>query len=161
MKRSPRCIRAAYISPIYSKEVAAPRRAVQPARLSCRFLQEWAEELFNLASNLLVQNMAREDCLEKAYVISSHTHTHAHTYTYIVIPTKLTVNEKIRSARHKKTRLSLFCINTMSDKKQIIRFLIEEIQKWMWTVCYSHKGSHSHGRSAFHNHTSLPGSGGG
>uniref|UniRef100_A0AAQ5XGJ0 1-phosphatidylinositol 4,5-bisphosphate phosphodiesterase n=1 Tax=Amphiprion ocellaris TaxID=80972 RepID=A0AAQ5XGJ0_AMPOC len=30
-------------------------------------LQEWAEELFNLASNLLVQNMSREACLEKAY----------------------------------------------------------------------------------------------
>ncbi|XP_035764578.1 1-phosphatidylinositol 4,5-bisphosphate phosphodiesterase beta-1 [Neolamprologus brichardi] len=29
--------------------------------------QEWAEELFNLASNLLVQNMSREACLEKAY----------------------------------------------------------------------------------------------
>ncbi|XP_074541137.1 1-phosphatidylinositol 4,5-bisphosphate phosphodiesterase beta-1 isoform X1 [Halichoeres trimaculatus] len=30
--------------------------------------KEWAEELFNLASNLLVQNMSREACLEKAYV---------------------------------------------------------------------------------------------
>uniref|UniRef100_A0A671TXR6 Phosphoinositide phospholipase C n=1 Tax=Sparus aurata TaxID=8175 RepID=A0A671TXR6_SPAAU len=40
--------------------------------------KEWAEELFKLASNLLVQNMSREDCLEKAYV---HTHTHTHTYT--------------------------------------------------------------------------------
>ncbi|XP_039857993.1 1-phosphatidylinositol 4,5-bisphosphate phosphodiesterase beta-1-like [Simochromis diagramma] len=29
--------------------------------------KEWAEELFNLASNLLVQNMSREACLEKAY----------------------------------------------------------------------------------------------
>uniref|UniRef100_A0A671TXM1 1-phosphatidylinositol 4,5-bisphosphate phosphodiesterase n=1 Tax=Sparus aurata TaxID=8175 RepID=A0A671TXM1_SPAAU len=29
--------------------------------------KEWAEELFKLASNLLVQNMSREDCLEKAY----------------------------------------------------------------------------------------------
>ncbi|KAF3849649.1 hypothetical protein F7725_019368 [Dissostichus mawsoni] len=29
--------------------------------------KEWAEELFNLASNLFVQNMSREDCLEKAY----------------------------------------------------------------------------------------------
>ncbi|KAK7907215.1 hypothetical protein WMY93_015827 [Mugilogobius chulae] len=28
--------------------------------------KEWAEELFKLASNLLVQNTAREDCLEKA-----------------------------------------------------------------------------------------------
>ncbi|KAI9528154.1 hypothetical protein NQZ68_023134 [Dissostichus eleginoides] len=28
--------------------------------------KEWAEELFNLASNLFVQNMSREDCLEKA-----------------------------------------------------------------------------------------------
>uniref|UniRef100_A0A671TXT1 Phosphoinositide phospholipase C n=1 Tax=Sparus aurata TaxID=8175 RepID=A0A671TXT1_SPAAU len=41
-------------------------------------VSEWAEELFKLASNLLVQNMSREDCLEKAYV---HTHTHTHTYT--------------------------------------------------------------------------------
>uniref|UniRef100_A0A8C5GJJ6 Phosphoinositide phospholipase C n=1 Tax=Gouania willdenowi TaxID=441366 RepID=A0A8C5GJJ6_GOUWI len=31
--------------------------------------KEWAEELFHLASNLLVQNMSREACLEKAYVI--------------------------------------------------------------------------------------------
>ncbi|KAI3364430.1 hypothetical protein L3Q82_011219 [Scortum barcoo] len=30
--------------------------------------KEWAEELFSLASNLLVQNMSREACLEKAYV---------------------------------------------------------------------------------------------
>ncbi|CAL8313311.1 unnamed protein product [Lota lota] len=30
--------------------------------------KEWAEELFNLASNLLAQNMSREACLEKAYV---------------------------------------------------------------------------------------------
>ncbi|KAM8726660.1 1-phosphatidylinositol 4,5-bisphosphate phosphodiesterase beta-1 isoform 4-T5 [Acanthopagrus schlegelii] len=30
--------------------------------------KEWAEELFKLASNLLVQNMSREDCLEKAYI---------------------------------------------------------------------------------------------
>nr|XP_046229986.1 1-phosphatidylinositol 4,5-bisphosphate phosphodiesterase beta-1 isoform X1 [Scatophagus argus] len=29
--------------------------------------KEWAEELFNLASNLLVQNLSREACLEKAY----------------------------------------------------------------------------------------------
>uniref|UniRef100_A0A7N8WQ42 1-phosphatidylinositol 4,5-bisphosphate phosphodiesterase n=1 Tax=Mastacembelus armatus TaxID=205130 RepID=A0A7N8WQ42_9TELE len=29
--------------------------------------KEWAEELFNLASNLLVQNTSREACLEKAY----------------------------------------------------------------------------------------------
>ncbi|KAM7368140.1 hypothetical protein PAMP_014387 [Pampus punctatissimus] len=29
--------------------------------------KEWAEELFSLASNLLVQNMSREACLEKAY----------------------------------------------------------------------------------------------
>uniref|UniRef100_A0A3Q2QYB0 Phosphoinositide phospholipase C n=1 Tax=Fundulus heteroclitus TaxID=8078 RepID=A0A3Q2QYB0_FUNHE len=29
--------------------------------------KEWAEELFNLASNLLAQNMSREACLEKAY----------------------------------------------------------------------------------------------
>lgn len=29
--------------------------------------KEWAEALFSLASNLLVQNMSREDCLEKAY----------------------------------------------------------------------------------------------
>nr|ACI25594.1 phospholipase C-beta 1 [Paralichthys olivaceus] len=29
--------------------------------------KEWAEELFNLASNLFVQNMSREACLEKAY----------------------------------------------------------------------------------------------
>uniref|UniRef100_A0A8C5GK89 1-phosphatidylinositol 4,5-bisphosphate phosphodiesterase n=1 Tax=Gouania willdenowi TaxID=441366 RepID=A0A8C5GK89_GOUWI len=29
--------------------------------------KEWAEELFHLASNLLVQNMSREACLEKAY----------------------------------------------------------------------------------------------
>ncbi|KAJ4928963.1 hypothetical protein JOQ06_004585, partial [Pogonophryne albipinna] len=29
--------------------------------------KEWAEELFNLASNLFVQNMSREDCLEKVY----------------------------------------------------------------------------------------------
>uniref|UniRef100_A0A665V624 1-phosphatidylinositol 4,5-bisphosphate phosphodiesterase n=1 Tax=Echeneis naucrates TaxID=173247 RepID=A0A665V624_ECHNA len=29
--------------------------------------KEWAEELFNLASNLLLQNMSREACLEKAY----------------------------------------------------------------------------------------------
>uniref|UniRef100_A0A8D3DJ08 Phosphoinositide phospholipase C n=1 Tax=Scophthalmus maximus TaxID=52904 RepID=A0A8D3DJ08_SCOMX len=29
--------------------------------------KEWAEELFNLASNLMVQNMSREACLEKAY----------------------------------------------------------------------------------------------
>ncbi|KAM9355316.1 1-phosphatidylinositol 4,5-bisphosphate phosphodiesterase beta-1 [Pholidichthys leucotaenia] len=29
--------------------------------------KEWAEELFNLTSNLLVQNMSREACLEKAY----------------------------------------------------------------------------------------------
>ncbi|TNN25918.1 1-phosphatidylinositol 4,5-bisphosphate phosphodiesterase beta-1 [Liparis tanakae] len=36
---------------------------------------EWAEELFNLASNLLVQNMSREDCLEKAYVTRTHTNT--------------------------------------------------------------------------------------
>uniref|UniRef100_A0A8D2ZXZ6 1-phosphatidylinositol 4,5-bisphosphate phosphodiesterase n=1 Tax=Scophthalmus maximus TaxID=52904 RepID=A0A8D2ZXZ6_SCOMX len=28
--------------------------------------KEWAEELFNLASNLMVQNMSREACLEKA-----------------------------------------------------------------------------------------------
>ncbi|CAL8313996.1 unnamed protein product [Boreogadus saida] len=28
--------------------------------------KEWAEELFNLASNLLAQNMSREACLEKA-----------------------------------------------------------------------------------------------
>lgn len=44
------------------------------------FLQEWAEELFNLASNLLVQNMSREACLEKAYVTGCmHTRTHART----------------------------------------------------------------------------------
>ncbi|XP_072539296.1 1-phosphatidylinositol 4,5-bisphosphate phosphodiesterase beta-1 isoform X2 [Salminus brasiliensis] len=30
--------------------------------------KEWAEELFNLASNLLAQNMSRESCLEKVYV---------------------------------------------------------------------------------------------
>uniref|UniRef100_A0A8C6TSM1 1-phosphatidylinositol 4,5-bisphosphate phosphodiesterase n=1 Tax=Neogobius melanostomus TaxID=47308 RepID=A0A8C6TSM1_9GOBI len=30
--------------------------------------KEWAEELFKLTSNLMVQNMSREDCLEKAYV---------------------------------------------------------------------------------------------
>ncbi|XP_073672742.1 LOW QUALITY PROTEIN: 1-phosphatidylinositol 4,5-bisphosphate phosphodiesterase beta-1 [Garra rufa] len=29
--------------------------------------KEWAEELFNLASNLLAQNMSRESCLEKVY----------------------------------------------------------------------------------------------
>ncbi|XP_067338677.1 1-phosphatidylinositol 4,5-bisphosphate phosphodiesterase beta-1 isoform X2 [Channa argus] len=29
--------------------------------------KEWAEELFSLASNLMVQNMSREACLEKAY----------------------------------------------------------------------------------------------
>uniref|UniRef100_A0A3Q3JY10 1-phosphatidylinositol 4,5-bisphosphate phosphodiesterase n=1 Tax=Monopterus albus TaxID=43700 RepID=A0A3Q3JY10_MONAL len=29
--------------------------------------KEWAEELFKLASNLMVQNMSREACLEKAY----------------------------------------------------------------------------------------------
>uniref|UniRef100_A0A7N6B9R2 1-phosphatidylinositol 4,5-bisphosphate phosphodiesterase n=1 Tax=Anabas testudineus TaxID=64144 RepID=A0A7N6B9R2_ANATE len=29
--------------------------------------KEWAEELFKLASNLFVQNMSREACLEKAY----------------------------------------------------------------------------------------------
>uniref|UniRef100_A0A8C9X896 1-phosphatidylinositol 4,5-bisphosphate phosphodiesterase n=1 Tax=Sander lucioperca TaxID=283035 RepID=A0A8C9X896_SANLU len=29
--------------------------------------KEWAEELFNLASNLFVQNMSREACLEKIY----------------------------------------------------------------------------------------------
>ncbi|XP_034018763.1 1-phosphatidylinositol 4,5-bisphosphate phosphodiesterase beta-1-like isoform X1 [Thalassophryne amazonica] len=29
--------------------------------------KEWAEELFSLASNLLVQNLSREACLEKAY----------------------------------------------------------------------------------------------
>nr|XP_057913827.1 1-phosphatidylinositol 4,5-bisphosphate phosphodiesterase beta-1 isoform X2 [Doryrhamphus excisus] len=29
--------------------------------------KEWAEELFSLASNLLVQNMSREACLDKAY----------------------------------------------------------------------------------------------
>ncbi|XP_041831604.1 1-phosphatidylinositol 4,5-bisphosphate phosphodiesterase beta-1 isoform X1 [Melanotaenia boesemani] len=29
--------------------------------------KEWAEELFNLSSNLLVQNMSREACVEKAY----------------------------------------------------------------------------------------------
>uniref|UniRef100_A0A8C4IHR5 phosphoinositide phospholipase C n=1 Tax=Dicentrarchus labrax TaxID=13489 RepID=A0A8C4IHR5_DICLA len=29
--------------------------------------KEWAEELFSLASNLFVQNMSREACLEKAY----------------------------------------------------------------------------------------------
>uniref|UniRef100_A0AAX7V4C4 Phosphoinositide phospholipase C n=1 Tax=Astatotilapia calliptera TaxID=8154 RepID=A0AAX7V4C4_ASTCA len=43
--------------------------------------KEWAEELFNLASNLLVQNMSREACLEKAYVtgcMHTRTHTHAH-----------------------------------------------------------------------------------
>uniref|UniRef100_A0A4W6DUW3 Phosphoinositide phospholipase C n=1 Tax=Lates calcarifer TaxID=8187 RepID=A0A4W6DUW3_LATCA len=49
--------------------------------------KEWAEELFNLASNLLVQNMSREACLEKAYVIyihmlCTHTHTHTRTHTY-------------------------------------------------------------------------------
>lgn len=38
-------------------------------------LQEWAEELFNLASNLLVQNMCREACLEKAYVFRTHVCT--------------------------------------------------------------------------------------
>lgn len=38
------------------------------------FLQEWAEELFNLASNLLVQNTSREACLEKAYVIQTRKH---------------------------------------------------------------------------------------
>uniref|UniRef100_A0A7N8XJY2 1-phosphatidylinositol 4,5-bisphosphate phosphodiesterase n=1 Tax=Mastacembelus armatus TaxID=205130 RepID=A0A7N8XJY2_9TELE len=40
--------------------------------------KEWAEELFNLASNLLVQNTSREACLEKAYVVCTHmnsTHT--------------------------------------------------------------------------------------
>lgn len=32
----------------------------------CVYLwQEWAEELFKLASNLLVQNSSRETCLEK------------------------------------------------------------------------------------------------
>uniref|UniRef100_A0A674P9K9 Phosphoinositide phospholipase C n=1 Tax=Takifugu rubripes TaxID=31033 RepID=A0A674P9K9_TAKRU len=36
--------------------------------------KEWAEELFNLASNLLVQNTSREACLEKAYVIQTHKH---------------------------------------------------------------------------------------
>ncbi|MBN3311278.1 PLCB1 phosphodiesterase, partial [Amia calva] len=30
-------------------------------------IQEWADELFALASNLLAQNMSRESCLEKAY----------------------------------------------------------------------------------------------
>uniref|UniRef100_A0A3P9BWL7 1-phosphatidylinositol 4,5-bisphosphate phosphodiesterase n=1 Tax=Maylandia zebra TaxID=106582 RepID=A0A3P9BWL7_9CICH len=41
--------------------------------------KEWAEELFNLASNLLVQNMSREACLEKAYVTGCmHTRTHTH-----------------------------------------------------------------------------------
>lgn len=48
-------------------------------------LQEWAEELFNLASNLLVQNISREACLEKGYVIQKHTctthSTHAHADT--------------------------------------------------------------------------------
>uniref|UniRef100_A0AAQ4QDD4 Phosphoinositide phospholipase C n=1 Tax=Gasterosteus aculeatus aculeatus TaxID=481459 RepID=A0AAQ4QDD4_GASAC len=39
--------------------------------------KEWAEELFNLASNLLVQNMSREDCLEKAYVSCTRTRTPA------------------------------------------------------------------------------------
>ncbi|KAK3516557.1 hypothetical protein QTP70_022054 [Hemibagrus guttatus] len=29
--------------------------------------KEWSEELFNLASNLLIQNMSRESCLEKVY----------------------------------------------------------------------------------------------
>ncbi|XP_059898380.1 LOW QUALITY PROTEIN: 1-phosphatidylinositol 4,5-bisphosphate phosphodiesterase beta-1-like [Gadus macrocephalus] len=32
--------------------------------------KEWAEELFNLASNLLAQNMSREACLEKASTLS-------------------------------------------------------------------------------------------
>lgn len=63
---------AAYVPHIYIYKANLFRRrssteaAVQPVRLSCHFPQEWAEELFNLASNLLVQNMSREDCLEKA-----------------------------------------------------------------------------------------------
>uniref|UniRef100_A0A8D3E916 Phosphoinositide phospholipase C n=1 Tax=Scophthalmus maximus TaxID=52904 RepID=A0A8D3E916_SCOMX len=44
--------------------------------------KEWAEELFNLASNLMVQNMSREACLEKAYVICTDTHIHTHTHTH-------------------------------------------------------------------------------
>lgn len=63
----PRCIRTAYIykANLFRRH-SSTKAAVQPVRLSCHFPQEWAEELFNLASNLLVQNMSREDCLEKA-----------------------------------------------------------------------------------------------
>lgn len=61
----------------------------------CMFylLQEWAEGLFSLASNLLVQNMSREACLEKAYVISTHKQQ-----SYII-------------QSHAKCKFSIFKIN--------------------------------------------------
>lgn len=89
-------------------------------------LQEWAEELFNLASNLLVQNMSREACLEKAYVVHTHMHaTRTHKHKHIQYTSSHTqkckstipkINMKIRSARTKKMSLirsaasGLYCI---------------------------------------------------
>lgn len=62
------------------------------------FLQEWAEELFNLASNLLVQNMSREACLEKAYVTGCmHTRTRKQSRTKCK-STVPKIDMKIRSA---------------------------------------------------------------
>lgn len=46
-------------------------RQFTPTILYFDLLQEWAEELFNLASNLLVQNTSREASLAKAYVIQT------------------------------------------------------------------------------------------
>lgn len=51
-----------------------PLKSKQLQIITFYFLQEWAEELFNLASNLLVQNTSREACLEKAYVIPTRKH---------------------------------------------------------------------------------------
>lgn len=63
---------------IYSKD-----KAVTVFKAKILYLQEWAEELFNLASNLLVQNTSREACLEKAYVIATHTFMHESLKVYL------------------------------------------------------------------------------
>uniref|UniRef100_A0A7N8X4H2 Phosphoinositide phospholipase C n=1 Tax=Mastacembelus armatus TaxID=205130 RepID=A0A7N8X4H2_9TELE len=71
--------------------------------------KEWAEELFNLASNLLVQNTSREACLEKAYVVCTHmnsTHTLAQAVTHKCKSPVPKINMKMSSAQKKQKNVS-------------------------------------------------------
>uniref|UniRef100_A0A8C6TVC6 Phosphoinositide phospholipase C n=1 Tax=Neogobius melanostomus TaxID=47308 RepID=A0A8C6TVC6_9GOBI len=72
--------------------------------------KEWAEELFKLTSNLMVQNMSREDCLEKAYV--SLTLTRPVLYVRVIF--------RIFTADRKRVETALESCNLPSGRSDSI-----------------------------------------